>query len=312
MARRRTSKTKTKTKAKVKSVGTDIHGEPVETEVEVLETVADKVAEVPVVSKKDAKFFESMKPQAKEIIARLDRATVSEGKADDLRLSAAQIMTTVEGKFLKAKPKDVKFKDWCETSGICSDDIKGRSWENLRKLLAVGKSENPVAALEDLRAANAAANKRARDKAKVVSEGSGDGDGGTRQQRAVVDPVEMIASIISGLAEQNDITTLLEIGDIVATAIDMVDSRTHEEAETETDEAEDAEVSATIAKAEADVAEVAATIAEADAIAVVEEAMDEIETVLDEAEVNETDEALAMIEEATGEVDPFEVPEFLK
>ena len=176
----------------------------------------------------DAKFFASIKPQVKEITARLDNANTAEGKADDLRLSAAQIMAVVEAKFLEAKPKDVKFKDWCETNGIVAEGVKGRSWENLRKLLTVGKSDNPVAALEDMRAENAAANKRARDRVENPSpsrsrDQSDDGSGSEPRPSVVVSPVDMVQSIVNSLVSQRDIDTLIKITDIIVEAIDKVE-----------------------------------------------------------------------------------------
>ena len=177
-----------------------------------------KQKEVKETATKDMKFLASVKPQVKEIVTRLDKALVAEDKADDMRLSAAHIMATVEAQFTENKPK-MKFKDWCETNGICTD-AKGRSWENLRKLLTVGKSDDPAAALEDMRSANAAANKRARAKA-----GEGDGDGessgsGSGSSRTVVGPVQAVREIVSRLVAKDDFDSLVEIADLVADAIE--------------------------------------------------------------------------------------------
>ena len=55
------------------------------------------------------------------------------------------------------------FKAWCEQHSIVAPDIRGRSWENVRKLLAVGKAEDPQQALTDMREGNKAAVKRHRE-----------------------------------------------------------------------------------------------------------------------------------------------------
>ena len=170
---------------------------------------------------KDMKFLASVKPQIKEITTRLDKALFAEDKADDMRLSAAHIMATVEAQFTENKPK-MKFRVWCETNDICTD-AKGRSWENLRKLLTVGKSDDPVAALEDMRSANAAANKRARDKAASESSGEGSGKGsgsGSSSSRTVVGPVEAVREIVKRLVAKDDFDSLVEIADLVADAIE--------------------------------------------------------------------------------------------
>ena len=171
---------------------------------------------------KDAKFFASIKPRAKEISGQLDKAAVTEGKADDLRLSAAKVMVDVEAKFAEAKPKGVKFKDWMESNAVSNENVKGRSWENLRKLLVVGKADDPAMALEDLRAANAAANKRARARASEgeASEGS-EGSRESNGRTAVsLSPVQAVQGIVNSLVDAQNIDALLEISNIIAAAIE--------------------------------------------------------------------------------------------
>ena len=172
---------------------------------------------------KDAKFFASIKPRAKEISGQLDKAAVTEGKADDLRLSAAKVMVDVEAKFAEAKPKGVKFKDWMESNAVSNENVKGRSWENLRKLLVVGKADDPAMALEDLRAANAAANKRARARASEgeASEASESSNSSTRNRTdASLSPVQAVQLIVNSLVDAQNIDVLLEISNIIAAAIE--------------------------------------------------------------------------------------------
>ena len=183
---------------------------------------------------KDVKFLSSIKPQVKEITTRLDKATTAEGKADDMRLSAAQIMATVETQFIENKPT-VKFKDWCETNGIVTS-AKGRSWENLRKLLTVGKSDDPVAALEDLRAANAAANKRARAKADAESDGE---EAAPKAAKVVLTATQTVQGIINGLVDEGDIDALVEIAEIVGDAVDLFSGDSVEDVLDHDDEATD-------------------------------------------------------------------------
>ena len=183
----------------------------------------ERQREVKASKKKDAKFLASLKSQAKEISDGLDKAAVTEGKADDLRLHTAGVMVNVEEKFAQNKPKGVKFKDWCVSSNICVEGVKGRSWENLRKLLAVGKSSDPAVALEDLRAANAVANKRARVNAKEEKSESKGEESSSRQSGNVtvsLSHTQVVQSIVDALVSERNLDVLLEISSIVAAAIE--------------------------------------------------------------------------------------------
>lgn len=127
--------------------------------------------------------LKKLEPKAKDINARLDAATVQDRKADDKRLSAAKILAEA-----KALADDVKlsFRDWCESHlhiTLVDGTQKPISYEEARKLAAVGAAENPAQALADLRSGAAERNRKARAKAKVEKgkASSVSRDTGTRQ-----------------------------------------------------------------------------------------------------------------------------------
>ena len=104
-------------------------------------------------------------PKAKEIVARMESAAKSDAKADEHRLACAIILKDAEA---TCKEMGQNFKAWCEKN---LGEIKGASgraigYETIRKLVAVGKSDNPPQALQDLREKNKVANQNARKKAK--------------------------------------------------------------------------------------------------------------------------------------------------
>lgn len=101
--------------------------------------------------------MKELAPIAKEINARLDSASKMDSKAADHRLSAALMLEEAHKKCEAAK---IHFKKWA------TDNIP-YSYENVRKLVAVGASPEPAKALEDLRLKNAEANKRHRDAKKA-------------------------------------------------------------------------------------------------------------------------------------------------
>lgn len=123
---------------------------------------------------------EELKPLAKEINERFSLATKLDGKADDHRLAAA---IQLEAARQKCEAAGIAFKTWA------TDNVKGQAYETIRKLVAIGASENPKLALEDLRAKNALANKalreRVAERAKADgAEGEDGGDGSTPEPRA--------------------------------------------------------------------------------------------------------------------------------
>ena len=114
--------------------------------------------------KADEKFLHLMGAQARKINAHMTKALTADGKADDHRLSAALEIASTEHQFQEQKPKDVSFKAWCEASEFVVAGEIGRSWENVRKLLKCGQSDDPKLFLEGIRTKNVTANKKLRDK----------------------------------------------------------------------------------------------------------------------------------------------------
>jgi hypothetical protein len=106
-----------------------------------------------------------LKPAAKEINTRFQRAAVADGKADDHRLAAAIKLAEVKA---KCEAQKMPFKKWFD------ENITEQSYENARKLVVIGEAKDPEAALADMRSKNKTANKKARDKKKAGDEGSRD------------------------------------------------------------------------------------------------------------------------------------------
>ena len=94
-------------------------------------------------------------PMAKVINTRMDKYNQGLVKADDHRLAAAIEMDAAKQVCIDAK---IPFKRWCE------ENCPEHSYETIRKLAAVGGSDNPTAALEDMRNRNNKANKDYQDK----------------------------------------------------------------------------------------------------------------------------------------------------
>lgn len=105
------------------------------------------------------KVGEFLPTLAREINVRLEKATQIEGKADDHRLAAT--LKLAEAK-TRCEAQKVNFKKWCEAN------IK-YSYENVRKLAAIGLSADPPKALADLRAGTKKAMKKSRAKARATA-----------------------------------------------------------------------------------------------------------------------------------------------
>lgn len=101
--------------------------------------------------------MKELAPIAKEINVKIELAAKMDSKAGDYRLSAALMLEEARKKCEAAK---IHFKKWA------TENIP-YSYENVRKLVAVGAAPEPAKALEDLRLKNAEANKRHRDAKKA-------------------------------------------------------------------------------------------------------------------------------------------------
>ena len=176
-----------------------------------IETETAKQNEIRADKAKADGFLTTIKADGKEIVTRLQKAADMEGKADDHRLAAALKMAEVEGKFAETKPKGVTFRKWCEAQAIVAPDIRGRSWENVRKLLAVGKADDPQQALTDMREGNraAVAKNREKNKANAGSQTSASpaSPGGASPASpggatAAETPLQRIESILGGMKDE--------------------------------------------------------------------------------------------------------------
>lgn len=104
------------------------------------------------------KTLSKMEPLAKTINVRLEKAEMIEGKADDHRLAAALALKEARE---MAEAAGIPFKKWC------AEHIARWSYETVRKLVAVGKSDNPQQALEDMRKGNAERNRQHREQKRI-------------------------------------------------------------------------------------------------------------------------------------------------
>lgn len=102
----------------------------------------------------------TLAPIAKEVNVRLEKADRAEKDADDHRLAAALRLADAEKVCAEA---GIKFKAWA------SEHIT-KSFETVRKLVYVGRSDNPQQALEDMRGRNAEANRELRERQKADRE----------------------------------------------------------------------------------------------------------------------------------------------
>ena len=174
---------------------------------------ADKKVEVEAAKQKvmkeaqdrEATFVKTIKNDGKEIVTRLEKAQKYEAQADDHRLAAALKMAEVEGKFAGAMLKGITFRKWCESQNVVTPDIRGRSWENVRKLLAVGKADNPQQALTDMREGNKAAVAKHRDKS-----GKPGGNGSTGPTET---PLQRIESTLGSMPDEMAINAVKSIAD---------------------------------------------------------------------------------------------------
>jgi len=129
--------TKTKTKASKASKPAPKASKPSkETAVVIVDKVAEKAAAITEANKR-------LDPIAKTINVRLEAA---------LEMARAAQVCEAAG---------IKFKDWA------IEHIKNQSFENVRKLLAVGKADEPAKALADLRAGAKKAQAKHREKVKA-------------------------------------------------------------------------------------------------------------------------------------------------
>lgn len=112
----------------------------------------------PALSKRQEQAQHKLDPMAREINVRLEKAEKQEQQADDHRLAASLVLAKAKAQCMAAQ---INFKKWCEAH-------LEHSYETARKLAAIGASDNPRAALEDMRGRNAAANRKLREAQKAA------------------------------------------------------------------------------------------------------------------------------------------------
>lgn len=103
------------------------------------------------------KVSKELEPVAKEINVKFKLATQLDGKADDHRLSAALLLESARRRCKEVK---IPFGKWCEK-------YVDKSYDEVRKLVAVASAPEPAKALADMRAGAAARNRAMRGRQKV-------------------------------------------------------------------------------------------------------------------------------------------------
>lgn len=98
-----------------------------------------------------------LEPIARDLVGRVKAIAKAEGKADEHRLAAALQLAAAEK---IAAATGVDLKRWTQ-------EHTPLAWETARKLLAVGKADNPQEALAAMRAADAARQQESRTKRKA-------------------------------------------------------------------------------------------------------------------------------------------------
>jgi hypothetical protein len=145
--------------------------------VEAVDQVAAKAAAVTVANK-------SLAPIAKEVNVRFDKIAKLEGDANDHRLSASlQIARAAQ----ICEGAGIKFKDWA-ADNLKDDKGTPRPWETVRKLLYVGKADEPAKALADQRAAGKKAQAKLRDKKKTT-------EATARVTHAPIAPIDVVVGL---------------------------------------------------------------------------------------------------------------------
>lgn len=109
---------------------------------------------------KQTTALRNLEPKARTIKARWDKAAKADANADDHRLAAALEMKAAQDMCKEAK---INWREWAEANLPVG-------WETTRKMVKIASSDDPKAAIADMRAATAQANARLR--AKRASEGA--------------------------------------------------------------------------------------------------------------------------------------------
>lgn len=195
---------------------------------------AEKAKEEAEKAAKKAKTEQKLERSASEINARLAKAMTYTEKADDFRLSAAQIIATAKEECREA---GIPFKEWCETH-------LDKSYEEARKLVPIGAAENEkegegAKMLADLRAGAAARNKKLREKKAAATQ--------TETKKAASKPDTQKAwEIVDGLKDEerkNLVKSVAESEGLMVITVDDAKKARAAVAALEAKDGEDAKVS---------------------------------------------------------------------
>lgn len=114
---------------------------------------------------KDSAILRGLKAVAKRINAMIEKAATGETRSFDLRLSAACTLAEARATCKEAK---INFEKWCEANVAIG-------YKEAKRLALVGAAESPQAALEDMRAKQAARGRKHREKTKAARVPTGPG-----------------------------------------------------------------------------------------------------------------------------------------
>lgn len=139
---------------------------------------------------KDTVAVRELNKKAKDINSTMDRAAKADQRADDLRLTAAQMIAECAK---VCKEHKITFKQWC------ADNLTISHGE-ADKLLQIGRASDPAKALADHRARNADRNRKARAKAKASkSAGTRTADAGKQGQQPPKSPYALALASLDSL-----------------------------------------------------------------------------------------------------------------
>ncbi len=107
-------------------------------------------------------LLRELKPIAKEINVRLQKAQTADGQAVDHRVSAAIHLGEVK---TKCEADKMSFKKWCEEN--LDPDLM--AYNTARQMARIGQSDNPKFAIEDLRVKSAKAQREYAERQKALA-----------------------------------------------------------------------------------------------------------------------------------------------
>lgn len=160
---------------------------------------------------KDTTTLAALNPIAKEINVRLEKAGKLDGQAFDHRLAAA--IKLGEARKL-CDDRKINFKKWCETSVTLA-------YDSARKLATIGMTENPKAALQDLRERTSQQMKGSR--ARAVARQSLPEKTNARAKASQSSAFDMATSAAMALSERGQENLVVEVARKVGKAVVSAD-----------------------------------------------------------------------------------------